>query len=285
MVLRAVLMKSGLVSINTARQNISKTAASFNTTRQVNTAHPKTIVNAARPMVNTVTGKEVNIARPKVVINAVKGNNVNAVKASSCWVWEPKTKVLDYASKHNSASITLKKFDYIDAQGRSKLGIDRWRKIIGKCTIKTGEMLTQPNNVNASITDNAGQARKVTEPVKDYILLPLWTADPPFSQDPKSPHDDGSKPLSDDGSTVNVAGTNKVNAAGENISIELPFNLNMHALEDIHIFNFSNDDEDDGKMTDMNNLDTTIQVSPISTTRIHKDHPLDQVTGDLHSAT
>ncbi|GKD81735.1 hypothetical protein Tco_1348574, partial [Tanacetum coccineum] len=36
MVPRAVLMKSGLVSINTARQ--------------VNAAHTKTIVNAARPM-------------------------------------------------------------------------------------------------------------------------------------------------------------------------------------------------------------------------------------------
>nr|GEU33138.1 putative ribonuclease H-like domain-containing protein [Tanacetum cinerariifolium] len=43
-------------------------------------------------------------------------------------------------------------------------------------------------------SDNAGQARKETELVKDCILLPLWTANPPFSQDPKSSHDDGSKP-------------------------------------------------------------------------------------------
>ncbi|GKC08578.1 putative ribonuclease H-like domain-containing protein [Tanacetum coccineum] len=35
----------------------------------------------------------------------------------------------------------------------------------------------------------------------------------------------------------------------------------------------------------MKNLDTIIQVSPIPTTRIHKDHPLDQVIGDLQSAT
>ncbi|GJY36833.1 hypothetical protein Tco_0422211 [Tanacetum coccineum] len=62
----------------------------------------------------------INTARPKAVVNAVKGNSFNAVKASACWVWKPKTKVLDHVSKHNSASITLKKFDYIDAQGRSK---------------------------------------------------------------------------------------------------------------------------------------------------------------------
>ncbi|GKB13288.1 hypothetical protein Tco_0847211 [Tanacetum coccineum] len=50
MVPRAVLMKYGLVLINTAKQNISKTAVLVNTARQVNTAHSKTIVNAARPM-------------------------------------------------------------------------------------------------------------------------------------------------------------------------------------------------------------------------------------------
>nr|GFA10265.1 retrovirus-related Pol polyprotein from transposon TNT 1-94 [Tanacetum cinerariifolium] len=47
-------------------------------------------------------------------------------------------------------------------------------------------------------SDNAGQARKERKLVKDYILLPLWTANPLFSQDPKSSHDDGFKPLNND---------------------------------------------------------------------------------------
>ncbi|GKA57219.1 ribonuclease H-like domain-containing protein [Tanacetum coccineum] len=50
----------------------------------------------------------------------------------------------------------------------------------------------------------------------------------------------------------------------------------MPALEDYSIFDLSIDDEDDGAEADMNNLDTTIQVSPIPTKRIHTDHPLDQ---------
>nr|GEY30770.1 putative ribonuclease H-like domain-containing protein [Tanacetum cinerariifolium] len=58
----------------------------------------------------------------------------------------------------------------------------------------------------------------------------------------------------------------------------------MPALEDVSTFNFLSADEVDGAMADMNNLDTTIQVSPIPTTRIHKDHPLDQVIRDLQSA-
>ncbi|GJT81911.1 hypothetical protein Tco_1056253 [Tanacetum coccineum] len=47
-------------------------------------------------------------------------------------------------------------------------------------------------------SDNAGQARKETKPIKNYILLPLWTVDQSFSQDPKSSHDDGTEPTSND---------------------------------------------------------------------------------------
>ncbi|GJX21025.1 hypothetical protein Tco_0223702 [Tanacetum coccineum] len=39
-------------------------------------------------------------------------------------------------------------------------------------------------------SDNTCQARKETEPVKDYIFLPLWTTDPPYSQDLKDFLDD-----------------------------------------------------------------------------------------------
>ncbi|GJX40711.1 putative ribonuclease H-like domain-containing protein [Tanacetum coccineum] len=159
-------------------------------------------------------------------------------------------------------------------------------------------------------SDNAGQARKETQPVKDYILLPLWTANLPFSQDPKSSQDDESKPSGDDRKKVdedprkesefkdqekedNVNSTNNVNAPsinevntdGGKTSIELSVDLNMPTLEDDSIFDYSSDDEDVGEEADMNNLDTTIQVSPIRTTRIHKDHPLDQVIRDLQSAT
>ncbi|GKE91957.1 hypothetical protein Tco_1573052, partial [Tanacetum coccineum] len=63
-------------------------------------------------------------------------------------------------------------------------------------------------------------------------------------------------------------------------NIEPPFDPNMPALEDVSIFDFSNDDEDDGAIADMNNWDTTIQVSLIPTIRIHNDHPLDQVIID-----
>ncbi|GKB85901.1 ribonuclease H-like domain-containing protein [Tanacetum coccineum] len=130
---------------------------------------------------------------------------------------------------------------------------------------------TQSNGfVGTKVSDNAGQARKETDAVKDYILLPLWTVDQPFSQDPKSSHNNRSKSSSDDGkkvdedtrkdskykdqekednvnstNNVNATSTNEVNAVGAKTSIELPFDPNMTALEDISIFNFSRGDEDD----------------------------------------
>nr|GFA27852.1 hypothetical protein [Tanacetum cinerariifolium] len=111
-------------------------------------------------------------------------------------------------------------------------------------------------------SDNVGQARKEKEPVKDYILLSLWTADPPFSQDPKSSHDVGFKPLNDDGKKVyedlskgsecndqekedNVNSTNNVNtvsstvnAASTNEDNELPFDLDMPTVTTVNFTNF-----------------------------------------------
>nr|GEY91147.1 hypothetical protein [Tanacetum cinerariifolium] len=59
----------------------------------------------------------------------------------------------------------------------------------------------------------------------------------------------------------------------------------MPSLEDIGIFEDSHDDENVfGVEAGVHNLDSTFQVSPILTIRIHKDHPLEQVIRDLHSA-
>nr|GEX73269.1 putative ribonuclease H-like domain-containing protein [Tanacetum cinerariifolium] len=102
----------------------------------------------------------------------------------------------------------------------------------------------------------------------------------PIIADPKSSHDDRSKPSSDDGKKVNED-PRKENECKDN---ELSFDPNMPALEDVSTFNFPSDDEDDGTMANLNNSDTTIQVSHILTTRIHKDYPLDQVIEDLESA-
>nr|GEV81370.1 ribonuclease H-like domain-containing protein [Tanacetum cinerariifolium] len=85
-------------------------------------------------------------------------------------------------------------------------------------------------------------------------------------------------------SNINVASSSRVNVVGPNINIDLPPDPNMPSLEDISIFEDSRDDDDVfSAEADFYNLDSTFQVSPIPTTRIHKDHPLEQVIRDLHS--
>ncbi|GJX63320.1 hypothetical protein Tco_0296220 [Tanacetum coccineum] len=80
---------------------------------------------------------------------------------------------------------------------------------------------------------------------------------------------------------VNAASTNEVNDVGRKVNIELPDDQNMSALEDIV---YSDDDEDVGAEADMNNLDAFMHVSPIPTIRVHKDHLVEQIIGDLNSA-
>ncbi|GKD95591.1 putative ribonuclease H-like domain-containing protein [Tanacetum coccineum] len=56
------------------------------------------------------------------------------------------------------------------------------------------------------------------------------------------------------------------------------------SIDDIGIFGNAYDDEDVGAEVDLNNLGITMNVSPISTTKIDKDHPKDQIIKDLNSA-
>ncbi|GKB36148.1 putative ribonuclease H-like domain-containing protein [Tanacetum coccineum] len=198
----------------------------------------------------------------------------------------------------------------------SKLPTTFWAKAVNTaCYVQNRSVVArnQSNgNAGTKACDDAGKARIETVPGKDYILLPLWTADRPFSQSSKSSPDVGFKPSGVDEKKVteepgkeggdpskqgecndqekednvnstnhiNAVSTNEVNVVDAKTSIELPLDPNMSELEDYSIFE---DDENIGAEADMNNLDTTIQVSPIPTIRIHKDHPLDQVIRDLQS--
>nr|GEZ19432.1 putative ribonuclease H-like domain-containing protein [Tanacetum cinerariifolium] len=65
-------------------------------------------------------------------------------------------------------------------------------------------------------------------------------------------------------------------------SSQLPDDPNMPELEDI---TYSDDKDDVGTEADFTNLEISTTVSPIPTTRVHKDHYVIQIIGDLSSAT
>ncbi|GJZ20986.1 hypothetical protein Tco_0558025 [Tanacetum coccineum] len=105
------------------------------------------------PRKTTVKQAVVNAARPKAVLNAIKGNHVNAIKASTCWVWKPKTKgnpqidlqdqgVIDSGcSRHLTGNMSyLTDFEEIDGGYVAFGGNPKEGKITGKGTIKTSNL-------------------------------------------------------------------------------------------------------------------------------------------------
>ncbi|GJY87196.1 retrovirus-related pol polyprotein from transposon TNT 1-94 [Tanacetum coccineum] len=74
--------------------------------------------------------------------------------------------------------------------------------------------------------------------------------------------------------SINTANTN-INTSSLNINTAspIPNDPSMTSLEETDIFDNAYDDEDVGAEADHKNLETTMNVSHIPTTRIHKDHP------------
>ncbi|GJW46734.1 uncharacterized mitochondrial protein-like protein [Tanacetum coccineum] len=88
------------------------------------------------------------------------------------------------------------------------------------------------------------------------------------------------------GPSINTASEN-INNGSPNINTTspIPNDSSMQSLENTCIFDDAYDDREVGAEVDLNNLETTMNVSPIPITRIHKDHPIDQIIRDINSAT
>lgn len=112
MVPRAVFMRSGATgSILTAQSK-----SHFQNKTTVSTAG-----SAASEKADSPANTKVSTSGHKGITDTFVGNHFYVVKASACWSWKPKSNVTNFVSKDSSASIDLKKFDYVDAQGISKL--------------------------------------------------------------------------------------------------------------------------------------------------------------------
>nr|GEY29648.1 hypothetical protein [Tanacetum cinerariifolium] len=170
------------------------------------------------------------------------------------------------------------------------------------------EPITAGNQINddagIEINVNAGQAGQEKESNHEYILLPFMPSHSPFSlsikslddKDADEAPDKGDKGVSKgsgfdnqkrfDSSTqdVNTANTN-INTGSLNINTVSSNDSNMPSLEETSIFNDVYDDREVDAEADTNNIELSIAISPIPTTRVHKDHPKEQIIRDLNLAT
>ncbi|GKE56638.1 hypothetical protein Tco_1495823, partial [Tanacetum coccineum] len=143
---------------------------------------------------------------------------------------------------------------------------------------------------------DASHSSKETGSSQDYILMPLWKDVSLFNSSSKNVSNDEPQPSSDAGNKDDE-GVNKesgiadqaksknstqgVNTARQSINTELDmFSLGDNAtLEATHTDFFGDQIE-----VDMSNITTTYPVPSTPNTRIHKDHSLDHVIGDVQSS-
>ncbi|GJV49291.1 hypothetical protein Tco_1439503 [Tanacetum coccineum] len=290
MVPRAVLMKTGLKTVKNAKP--VSTARCVKTVRPYHTAHPNSTVSCARPKSyfqnkaqlivqrpffknttltnrsnnqNINTGRQtVNTVRPNV--NTVRARGFNAVKPSACWVWRPikpngaslsnsqlneKGFVDSGCSRHMSGNIAhlsdFKEFDggYVTFGGGANGG-----RITGKGIQGSSESIIS------------------SQQDQDCIFMPIWkdasyfedaslkSVDDAQLQDQDGTYDDCS--FQDDG-----IDDHQVNTASPQV-------------------NTDTQEEDQG--IDLGNLSPSYAVSSTPHTRIHKDHPIDHVIGDVQSS-
>ncbi|GJZ22310.1 putative ribonuclease H-like domain-containing protein, partial [Tanacetum coccineum] len=152
----------------------------------------------------------------------------------------------------------------------------------------------------------AGHSSKETGSSQDYILMPLWKDGSLFDSSSKNASNDEPQPSSDAANkddegiskesgiddqerpknstqdvnttrpSFNTASTN-VNTGSLNINIVSP-TVTTAPLEATHVDFF-----DDETKVDISNITTTYPVPFTANTRIHKDHSLDHVIGDVLS--
>ncbi|GJX04328.1 putative ribonuclease H-like domain-containing protein [Tanacetum coccineum] len=159
-------------------------------------------------------------------------------------------------------------------------------------------ILGNQTNGNTGTKENidAGQARMKIVPDQEYILLPLLTSDPSLSKkNEDSEVLNTEEPRFNQEQDANVNNTNNINIVSLTVSVPdiknivVDENIVYGCIDDPNMPNldeiiYSDDDKEVGAEADINNLATTVPVSPIPTIRVHKDHPLEQIIRDIHLA-
>nr|GEU81353.1 hypothetical protein [Tanacetum cinerariifolium] len=212
-------------------------------------------------------------ARERAVVSGDMGRDVNAVKASACWVWK---------AKNSSASITFKKYSYIDARGRSKYMTGNKCYLTdfkafdgGFVSFGDGKGRISSKGTKEKLV--ASQDEKKKELEQEYILIPICTTGPLISQDAKdSAEDAGKKAFEVD--------------AGEASDNDRQDNQNAFSLPHVHmvtpivytgIFGNAYDDDVLEEEVDINNVDSSYAIP--EATKFLKNHPQEQVIGSLET--
>ncbi|GJW69714.1 hypothetical protein Tco_0126631 [Tanacetum coccineum] len=239
--------------------------------------------------VKTFEVQHMTTTRKRVVVNNGKVK-MNTDLRKSRWVWRPKRNYVDHMSK-DSGSFMLKKGNL--------------------------EILLQDHAVVDSVCPSHMTGNKAyLSDYEDYNggFVALWEDDPkdldlkkivPSREVIAKALDDATRQafeeekrnITSQKKATQATSFNKISTGRSSVSTDtMPYVITVAAstpnsLEDDSdafsndgIFNGAYDDKTVGVVDDFNNMDATINVSPIPTLKIHKDYPKDQILGDPKSA-
>ncbi|GKB63537.1 putative ribonuclease H-like domain-containing protein, partial [Tanacetum coccineum] len=138
-------------------------------------------------------------------------------------------------------------------------------------------------NPSGGTEDNidAGNSEIEAEPTQEYFVLPLWSSYTSTVKSSESKNRD-EKPNRDTGPKTNDEPKDQ-----EDQSFLEEICFFKHELLELPIYDNPSDGiftnasyDDEGAVADFTNLETTINVSPIPTSRIHSIHPITKIHGD-----
>nr|GEV65729.1 hypothetical protein [Tanacetum cinerariifolium] len=127
---RAILLKPGTTPIVVSRSNMNVAQPKMTSFAQTTHSNVKrsfqrksAVKNQPRVLkVSTVTKKiptiDSKFSTAKSTLTADLGDKGKAVKALACWIWRPKQNASEQGLNCNYVSVTFKKYQYIDTQGR-----------------------------------------------------------------------------------------------------------------------------------------------------------------------
>nr|GEV99248.1 putative reverse transcriptase domain-containing protein [Tanacetum cinerariifolium] len=290
----SVLTKSKLVPISDARQ-VTIVVTPNNVTRP---RPAKTIVtkphSPPRRIVNHSPSPKASTFPLKVT--AAKAHMVNVVKGvQGQWEWKPKCPILD----HGNPQHALKDKGVIDSgclrhMTENMSYLSNFEKINGGYVAFGGNL--KGGKISGKDTECIVLSPEFKLPNENQVLLRVPRENNMYNVDLMNIVPFGDLTCLFAKATLDESNLWHRSAIGPSNNVvslthgkssyvdtfQYPDDPNIPELEDITYYD---DEEDVGAEADFTNLETTITVSLIPTTRVHKDHHVTQIIDDLSLAT
>nr|GEW77132.1 putative ribonuclease H-like domain-containing protein [Tanacetum cinerariifolium] len=243
-----------------------------------------------------VFNSRIRIVQETLHVNFLE-NKPNVVRSGPTWLFDIDclTKTMNYHPV-NAGNQTNPSAGFQDKINAEKAGEKVDQQYVLFPVWSSGSTNPQNNNEDASL-DGKEHEFDAKKPESEVNVSPRSSTQSMKQDDKtkkeakgKSPVESftGYRDLNAEFEDCSDISCNEINAAGSIVptvgknSLNNTNTFSAAELEDITYF----DDEDVvGAEADFNNLKTSITVSLIPTTRIHKDHPVSQIIGDLSSTT